>query len=133
MKTESDIEQSFVKWVSENGGVSWKWTGSRYKFDRIFVTPNGHVGIIEFKTPRGKLTVHQNAMLESLKKRKVQNARIWICKSLQAAKRVFMATYFNQVLRDAHDRSLDYILFPAYKIDYSCPEPKLVVAHRFNM
>ena len=63
---EKDIEQKFGDWVKHKGGLSYKWEGSRKKLDRIVVTNNGTILLIEFKKPGGKPTTHQKALMKEL-------------------------------------------------------------------
>lgn len=64
IKLEKEDETKFDTWVEQRGGRSYKWTGSRYKLDRVVVTHLGTVMLVEWKTETGALTEHQKEILK---------------------------------------------------------------------
>ena len=64
---EIDIENRFRKWVAEQGGQTYKWTGGRKKLDLIVVTHTGVIGLLEMKRPKtGRLRPQQEALIEEV-------------------------------------------------------------------
>lgn len=82
MQLEKDIENKFVEWVKNKGGLIYKWEGSRKKIDRIVVTGTGQVLFIEFKRPGGKLSPHQKKIIGELE---YHNANVLVTDNVKDA------------------------------------------------
>lgn len=79
---EQDIEDKFCKWAVKQGGLTYKWEGSRKKVDRIVITHTGTILLIEFKLPSGNLSAHQWELIDEVKK---ISKRVRVCTSVEQA------------------------------------------------
>ena len=69
MNPESSIEARFRRWVQARyGGLCMKLAGPRGWPDRVTILPNGRVVFMEFKTPDGRASVHQELWIERLRR-----------------------------------------------------------------
>lgn len=68
MTLEADIEKEFVELCRQAGYLALKLTPPNVRGfpDRTVLLPGGHVVFVEFKTPTGQLSKHQDEWIEKL-------------------------------------------------------------------
>lgn len=87
---EQDLENQFIAYVEAQGGLTFKWAGSRRKLDRIVVTHTGVMFVIEFKRPGGgKLTTHQQKIFDDLELRGLADTVMFVVNSLATAMSIY--------------------------------------------
>lgn len=71
--SEKKLEKSICKYAETFGIINFKFVSisNRGVPDRIFMTPNGYVFFIEFKSINGKCTALQEFQIKKIKKQNV--------------------------------------------------------------
>ena len=84
---ESTIEKAVTQYAKARGWLSYKWLSFNQRGvpDRLFFK-NGHIRIIEFKQPQGKLTALQSHVHQQLTK---QGFAVHVVNNIDQGKEIF--------------------------------------------
>jgi isocitrate lyase len=89
--TEKEIEKYFVRCVRAMQGVTYKFRSvtQRGVADRIAVTPNGKIIMVELKKPGGRLSALQEIFAEEMRAAGAPYVCLWSKEDVDA----FIQTY----------------------------------------
>lgn len=84
---ERDIEKKVCDYAKSLGCLVYKFTSPSRRSvpDRLFITPDGNIGFIEFKRAGGKPTAAQEVEIKKIQQHKVS---AWVVDSVEIGKRV---------------------------------------------
>lgn len=91
---EKEIERQVCLYARRLGfdALKQEWPGTHGAPDRMFITPQGRIFMIEFKSAKGKLTGHQERRVKRLLKMKVD---VYVINDIEAGK-FLLDTYHVQ-------------------------------------
>ncbi len=79
---EKEIEAKVCQYARSLGfdAMKQEWPGTHGAPDRLFITPQGRIFMIEFKSAKGKLSGHQDRRIKRLLK---MNVDIYVINSVE--------------------------------------------------
>ena len=82
---EKKIETEVCKYARSLGfdAMKQEWPGTHGAPDRLFITPQGKIFMVEFKSAKGKLSGHQARRIRRLK---AMNVDVYITNNIESGK-----------------------------------------------